>query len=56
MLLRSRRVVVAAALLSALASGCANSERGYPSREVEGVSGIAVASAQLHIDLRPLAE
>src|SRR5687768_8403363 len=49
--------VVASVLLSVVVSGCfdSNREKGYSSREIEGIDGIEVVSAQVRIDLRPLA-
>ena len=52
-----RPFIVGIVLLAALLSGCATSpERGYASREMEGIAGVEVVSAQVQIDLRPLAD
>ena len=42
--------------LAAIASGCSSHSNGYASREMEGVEGIEVVSANVRVDLRPLAD
>lgn len=44
-------------MLAVLAGGCASPhEKGFATREMEGVEGVEVISTRLQIDLRPLAE
>jgi hypothetical protein len=54
--LKRRCSSIAICLIVGALGGCMPHEPGYSSRELEGVEGIEVVSAQLRYDLRPLVD